>query len=113
MSIPARFEKSVQHHRHRRSRKYNLEHSIGLLLLIIGIVWIVTTLYIFSYYVNFVTDNKSPDACVRKTNNGQCEIYPCTRQQDGVPIQTTTLDDRIGYAGRFVSRDADVEKQTM
>ena len=113
MIIPARFEKSAQHYRHRRSRKCNLEHGIGLLLLMIGLVWIGTTLYIFSNDVNFVTDNKSPDACVRKSNNGNCEIYPCTRQQDGVPIQTTTLDDRIGYAGRFVSRDADVEKQTM
>jgi len=54
---------------------------------------------------NFFPVKKS-EACVRKTN-GQCEQYPCTGE-DGVPIQTT-----LGYAGRFVTRDANVKKQAM
>ena len=105
-----RLKKHVQHRQHKV--QITLNHSIVLIWMLIGLiglVWLCTTLYLFKYDVNSFPV-KQWDACVRKSNDGQCEIYPCNRQ-DGVPFQTTS--DRIGYAGRFVSRDVNVEKQPM
>mmetsp|Transcript_34825 Transcript_34825/g.52171 ORF Transcript_34825/g.52171 Transcript_34825/m.52171 type:complete len:381 (+) Transcript_34825:301-1443(+) len=66
--------------------------------------------------VNLVTAGnifpvEKSEICVRKIS-AQCELYPCA-QQNGVFVETATSNTTLGYAGRFVHRDANVEKQAM
>ena len=55
----------------------------------------------------------NPDvlACVRNVGD-KCSLYPCINE-DGTFVEIDAPDSSFGYAGRFVHRDANVNKSLM
>lgn len=51
-------------------------------------------------------------ACVRNVG-GECQLYPCIKDESGAFVETNAPESPFGYAGRFVHRDVDVEKPLM
>jgi hypothetical protein len=111
------------------SSRITLHNAVFLILVKALIIAVLINFHLASMLSEFDLDTSLPHlmketltsvhnsddnilACVRNVS-GYCQLYPCIRDDAGEFVETDVAESPFGYAGRFVHRDAFVEKPLM